>query len=234
MEPFESGKNLASWAGISLGNNITAGKTKSRRIKKANPSLLSALCPAGRAGREHETASFEKHHRWSHKLGLARANVAMSRNLLMMVYQVLSTGQPYREPDATQLHEMEKRKLVRHHAKRLRELGADEERVQQLVHELIEPAAPAPTANSPSPLPASTRVQRSTKHPRSAGDSWDSEHGKLGHNNIQLSKIRGAINLFRRAPRWPRHLLPTVSQHSRSGPQKLQRRGQQLLPAKRR
>jgi transposase len=163
MEPFASGRHLASWAGICPGNNVSAGKTKSRRIKKANSYLLAALCVAGRAAaRTRGTILQRKHHRWSHKLGLAKANVAMARSLLMVVYQVLSTGQPYREPDPQQLEEMEKKKLVRHHARRLRELGADPERVQLLVEELMEFPVSMPAAgeeqHASAPAPASKRL----------------------------------------------------------------------------
>ena len=138
MDPFRSAKQLTSWAGICPGNNRSAGKSKGGRIKKANRFLISALCQAGRAAARKKDAIFQRqYHRWTHKLGTAKASVAVAHRLLKVVYQVLSTGQPYREPDSAQMHEMEKKKLVRHHAKRLRELGADEQMVDGLVDKLM-------------------------------------------------------------------------------------------------
>ena len=48
-------------------------------------------------------------------MGGKKANVAVGHSLLKVVWCVLKTGQPYREPDASVMHEMERQKLVRHH-----------------------------------------------------------------------------------------------------------------------
>ena len=47
MAQFPTERNLTSWAGVCPGNNSSAGKQKSGRIKKANKWLLSALVQAG-------------------------------------------------------------------------------------------------------------------------------------------------------------------------------------------
>jgi hypothetical protein len=70
------------------------------------------------------------------KLGEPKANVAIARNLLAVAYAMLKERRPYREPDPEQMHELEKAKLVRHHAKRLRQLGADEALVDEVVAQL--------------------------------------------------------------------------------------------------
>jgi hypothetical protein len=56
-----------------------------------------------------------------------------------VVYVLLKERQPYREPDPKHMHELEKAKLVRHHAKRLRQLGADDDLVNELVARLNHP-----------------------------------------------------------------------------------------------
>ena len=43
MSQFPTSKALANWAGICPGNNRSAGKTKSTRIKKGNRFLITAL-----------------------------------------------------------------------------------------------------------------------------------------------------------------------------------------------
>ena len=72
---------------------------------------------------------------------------------------MLKERRPYQEPDPKQMHESEKAKLVRHHAKRLRQLGADNELVEQLVTRLSQPM----------PAPQPRRPQRSCRqsHPQS-------------------------------------------------------------------
>ena len=70
------------------------------------------------------------------RLGEAKANVALAHSLLTLVYAMLKEGRPYREPDPGQMHELERAKLVRHHTKRLQQLGADAALIDELVARL--------------------------------------------------------------------------------------------------
>jgi transposase len=140
MSQFETAKHLCSWAGISPGNNQSAGKSKQSRIKKGSKFLLSALVEAAwAAARKRDSIFQRKFHRWMCKLGQAKANVALARSVLEVVYVILKARQAYREPDSKQLHKLEKAKLVRHHTKRLLQLGADNELVDELVARLNRP-----------------------------------------------------------------------------------------------
>jgi hypothetical protein len=49
-----------------------------------------------------------------------------------VIYFVLNEGKPYQEPNAEELQAREREKQVRHHARRLRQLGADTAEVEQL------------------------------------------------------------------------------------------------------
>jgi transposase len=140
MSQFETAKHLCSWAGISPGNNQSAGKSKHSRIKKGSKFLLSALVEAAwAAARKRDSIFQRKFHRWMRKLGEAKANVALARSLLELAYVILRDRRPYHEPESQQMHELEKAKLVRHHAKRLRQLGADDSLVNELVARLNQP-----------------------------------------------------------------------------------------------
>jgi transposase len=137
MRHFETAKHLCSWSGICPGNNRSAGKSKHSHIKKGNKFLLAALAEAGwGAARKRDSIFQRKFHRWVKKLGKKKANVAIARSLLTVVYAILKEGRPYQTPDPKQMHEMERAKLIRHHSKRLRELGADEELIRQMVAKL--------------------------------------------------------------------------------------------------
>jgi transposase len=145
MSQFASGKHLCSWAGICPGNNRSAGKSKHSRIKKGNRFLLATLVQAGwAAARKRDSMLQRKFHRWVRRLGEAKASIAIAHSLLELVYALLSERRAYREPDPKQMHELEKAKLVRHHAKRLRQLGADETLVGELVARLTATPACSP------------------------------------------------------------------------------------------
>jgi transposase len=149
MRFFETADRICSWAGISPGNNRSAGKSKSSHVKKANKFLFAALVQAGwAAARKRDSIFQRKFHRWVGKLGKKRANVAIARSLLRVVYTILRDGQPYQEPDLGRIHELERQKLVHHHARRLRQLGADPDEVERIVEQLL--AANETDSNSPS------------------------------------------------------------------------------------
>jgi transposase len=161
MSPFESAKKLCNWAGICPGNNRSAGKSKHSRIKKGNRSLLAALVQAGWAAARKKGSVFErKFHRWMRRLGEAKANIAIAHSLLELVYAMLKTGRPYQEPDPGEMHALEKAKLVRHHAKRLRQLGADEKLVEEMVAKLNQPEACSSVGEEPAGSPPPLVIRR--------------------------------------------------------------------------
>jgi transposase len=168
MSQFETAKHLCSWAGICPGNNQSAGKSKPSRIKKGSKFLLSALVEAGwAAARKRDSLFQRKFHRWVRRLGEAKTNVAMAHSLLEVAYVLLKEKRPCQEPDPQQRHEREKAKLVRHHAKRLRQLGADEGLVEELVQRLQQPEGgasvpvqPTVTERSSAPPTSSARFYR--------------------------------------------------------------------------
>jgi transposase len=154
MNQFETAKSLCNWSGICPGNNRSAGKSKHSRIKKGNKFLLAALTEAGWGAVRKDGSIFQrKFHRWVNRLGKNKANIAIARSLLTVVYAILKQGEPYRAPDPKQMHAMEKAKLIRHHSKRLRDLGGDEALIRQMVEKLTaEPAGCCPT-DEQQPVP---------------------------------------------------------------------------------
>jgi transposase len=176
MNQFPTGDHLCSWAGICSGNNRSAGKSKSSHIKKANKFLLAALVESGWGAARKEGSVFQrKFQRWLRKLGTKKATIAICRSLLRVAWWVLKTDHPYVEPDATVLRTLEREKQVRHHAHRLKQLGADRTSVEALVQALLEPALLSPGSPSPDGLvpvlreaPARPRCTPAA-HPKPAG-----------------------------------------------------------------
>jgi transposase len=126
MTPFRSEREISSWAGVCPGNNRSAGKNRSSRTTGGNPWLRSALTEcAWAAAAKKDCFVKEKFWRITTKSGGKKppALVAVAHTLLHLVYQVLSTGQPYRERKASALTDKQKDRMIRHHVRRLGKLG---------------------------------------------------------------------------------------------------------------
>jgi len=98
MKRFPTEKHLASWAGICPGNNESAGKKKSGKTRRGNNYLKGILTEcAWAASRTKNTAFSAFYHRLVRKKGKNRALVALAHKMIIEVYRVLKSGEPYIE-----------------------------------------------------------------------------------------------------------------------------------------
>lgn len=98
MSVFPSEANLASWAGVSPGNNESAGKKKGSRTNKGNKGLKAVLCQVAWAAtkkKDCRLASF--YYRVVKRRGPKKANMALGHLILKIIYQMLKTKTPYEE-----------------------------------------------------------------------------------------------------------------------------------------
>jgi transposase len=124
MKQFPTAAHLASWAGICPGNNESAGKRRSGRTRKGNRWLRAVLSQTAWAAAAKKDSCFRsRYHRLKPRRGSKRAIVAVAHSQLVVIYRVLAAGTPYRELGPTYLDERRRRALVRHHLRRLHELG---------------------------------------------------------------------------------------------------------------
>ena len=134
IQTFPSAAQLASWAGVCPGNNESAGKHRSGRARKGNVWLRAALMESAWAASNKKDSYFKtRFARLAARRGNKRAVFAIAHSLLVTVWWVLKSGVPYREPGPSWLDEKKRNQLIRHHTRRLKELGA---------------AAPMPSAHS--------------------------------------------------------------------------------------
>lgn len=99
MQRFGSSERFCFWAGMSPGNNESAGKRKSGHTTKGTPTLRSNLCQIANSAIK-TTSQFKGFYqglmlRHGHK----RAIIAVGHKLLRVVYKLLSTIKPYTDPN---------------------------------------------------------------------------------------------------------------------------------------
>jgi len=126
MTQFPAPRNLSSWAGVCPGNNRSAGRNRSNRPTGGNPWLRAALTECAWAAAAQKNCFLkEKFWRLTTKSRGKKnlALVAVAHSILQLVYDVLRTGQPYRDRQAPALSEQQQERLIRHHVRRLGKLG---------------------------------------------------------------------------------------------------------------
>lgn len=121
---FPTAAHLASWAGMCPGNNKSADKRKSGRTTKGNKSLRSTLVSASHAAaRAKETYLSAQYHRIAARRGSKRAAVAVGHSILVIVYHILKSRQPYKELGANYFDYRKKEAVAKQAIKKLESLG---------------------------------------------------------------------------------------------------------------
>jgi transposase len=124
MNAFHRAEHLASWAGLCPGNNRSAGKQRSGRVRKGNLHLKAALVTAAVVVAKHRGTFWgEKHRRLRARRGEMRAHVAIAHKILVAAYHVLSADTDYVELGPAYLDRVDAKRTARHLARRLQDLG---------------------------------------------------------------------------------------------------------------
>ena len=124
MTRFPSARHLASWAGLCPANNESAGKRKSGMTRKGSPWLRSALVEAAHAaGHARRTYLGALYQRLAARRGKKRATVAVAHAILVIVYQLLSRADDYRDLGANYFDERDRRHVQGRLVRRLSQLG---------------------------------------------------------------------------------------------------------------
>jgi transposase len=98
MSRFPTEKHLASWAGLCPGNNESAGKRLSGRMRKGNGWLRKTLVESAlSASRSKDTALAARYRRVMRHRGHKKAVIAVAHAMLVSIYHVLSQLVPYQE-----------------------------------------------------------------------------------------------------------------------------------------
>lgn len=98
---FGSSKRLCSWAGLTPGNNESAGKKKSVRISRAGVYLKPALVEIAHSAVKSTKNPYykNKYEKLVKRRGKKRAIIAIARMILTAIYSMLSTGEVWNPCD---------------------------------------------------------------------------------------------------------------------------------------
>jgi len=131
MAQFGSSKCLCCWAGLTPGNNESAGKKKSVRITRAGVYLKPALVQAAHAAVKATESSYYrlKYEQISKRRGKKRAIIAIARMILTAIFNMMSTGEVWNPCDLYKidmpeaLKEKQKAKAIKQAVKFLEKQG---------------------------------------------------------------------------------------------------------------
>jgi len=99
MSQFPTSRHLASWAGVSPGNNESAGKKKGSKSVQGNPHIKAALCEVAWAiSRSKKTGMASTFWALSARRGKKKALQAIAHKVLRIIYTLIINKQNYSEP----------------------------------------------------------------------------------------------------------------------------------------
>jgi hypothetical protein len=101
MSQFANSKRLCCWAGLTPGNNESAGKKKSVKISRAGVYLKPALVQVAHASVKSSKSPYykNKYERLCKRRGKKRAIIAIARMILTAIYHMFDTGEEWNPSD---------------------------------------------------------------------------------------------------------------------------------------
>ena len=118
MTRFPSAAHLAAWAGVAPASHESAGRHKAAGTRHGIRWLRRALIESARSAAGSKGTYLSAHYqRIARRRGANKAAVAVAHTLIVIIYHVLTTGQPYQDlgPDYYQARrdpDRETRRLV--------------------------------------------------------------------------------------------------------------------------
>lgn len=124
MSRFPTEAHISSWAGVSPGNNESAGKRKSGRTGHGNlwlrPALVEAAWAAVRTKGSYLSAQY---HRLAARRGAKRAILPVGHSILVIIYHLLRDGTACQDLGSSYLDQRNTQAVLRRSVRRLEGLG---------------------------------------------------------------------------------------------------------------
>ena len=124
MSVFPTARHAAAWAGVSPGNNQSAGKRAGNAKRRGNVHLMTALVQAA-FGASRKKGSYLKERFWRLKArrGERRAAMAVAHSILVAAYEMLRRHAQYRDLGAAYLDHIARAVTEKRLVRRLEALG---------------------------------------------------------------------------------------------------------------
>jgi transposase len=123
MSKWETSKQFAAWLGLCPGNKISGGKRLSGKTVPSSNKAAGALRMGANALRLTDTSLGAFFRRLSSRLGVAKTITAAAHKLAVILYNMLKTGQEYKESGAQYYEKAHRERCVRNLEKRAKQLG---------------------------------------------------------------------------------------------------------------
>ena len=123
MSRFPTPAHLASWAGVCPGNRQSGEKRKSSPARKGNNWLKPALVEAAKSAGRTKTYLGAQYQRLARRVGANRAAMAVAHSIIVILHNVIRTGQPFVDLGQRYFEERDRTAITRHAVRRLERLG---------------------------------------------------------------------------------------------------------------
>jgi transposase len=124
MNQFPSAEHLVSWAGLSPGQNESAGKKKRGKTRKGNKTLRKTMAQCGRAAANSKNTYLNSmYRRIAARRGKNVACLAVGRAILEICYYMIRDNTRYRDLGADYFLKRNREDIMRRSKKRIESLG---------------------------------------------------------------------------------------------------------------
>lgn len=124
LSRFPTADHLASWAGLVPGNNESAGKRLSGKMRQGSQWLRVGLTQAAHAAAHQKNNYLAAHyHRLAGRRGKKRATMAVAHSILVIAYHIIQRRQPYQDLGNNYFDERQKISTANRLTRRLEKLG---------------------------------------------------------------------------------------------------------------
>lgn len=133
MSRFPTAGHICSWAGVCPGNNESAGKRRSGKIRKGNKILKSTLVECAQSAVQRKNTFFyAQYQRIAMRRGKKRAILAVAHSILIAIYYMIKEDKEYEDLGADFYNKFNKEKKANAYMKKLKELGYNVQIVAQV------------------------------------------------------------------------------------------------------
>lgn len=124
MSRFPTAGHLVAWAGLCPGQNQSAGKRKSSRLRKGAPWLKTMLVQCAWAAKRQKNSYYmAQFHRLKSRRGPQKAICAVAASILTAIYHMLKNGTPHHDLGAEYFNRRSPEATARRLAAQLSRLG---------------------------------------------------------------------------------------------------------------